>query len=95
MTKEMRRGQLMAESSLGAMCWNIIRFAKEGDGKRALESYNMLIGACNIYLDFVETALKKSISPNGFVYAKKLLKLECEEQGENYEKLINFILIQG
>lgn len=91
MTKEMRRGKLMAESSLGAMCWNIIRFAKEGDGKRALESYNMLIGACNIYLDFVETALKKSITPNSFVYSKQLLKLECEEQGENYEEIIHFV----
>lgn len=94
MTKEMRRGQLMAESSLGAMCWNIIRFAKEGDGKRALESYNMLIGACNVYLDFVETALKKCIALNGIVYAKKLLKLECEEQGEDYEKIIYFVQTQ-
>ena len=94
MTKEMRRGQLMAESSLGAMCWNIIRYAKEGDGKLAFESYNMLVGACNIYLDFVETALKKSIAPNGFAYARKILKLECEEQGENYEKLIYFVQTQ-
>lgn len=94
MTKEMRRGQLMAESTLGAMCWNIIRFAKEGDGKRALEYYNMLIGACDVYLDFVETALKKSIALNGIVYAKKLLKLECEEQGEDYEKIIYFVQIQ-
>ena len=94
MTKEMKRGKLMAEFTLGAMCCDIIQFAKEGDGKLALESYNMLIGACNIYLDFVETALKKSIALNGFVYAKKLLKLKCEEQGEDYEKIIYFVQIQ-
>lgn len=95
MTKEMKRGQLMAESSLGAMCWNIIRYAKEGNGKLALEFYNMLVGACNVYLDFVETALKKSIASSGFAYAKKLLKIECEEEGENYEEIIHFIQIQG
>lgn len=94
MTKEMKRGKLMAESTLGAMCWNIIRFVREGNGKLALEFYNMLIGACDIYLDFVETALKKCIAPNSIVYAKKLLKLECEEQGENYEKIIRFVQTQ-
>ena len=94
MTKEMKRGKLMAESSLGAMCWSIIRYAKEGNGKLALEFYNMLVGACNIYLDFVETSLKKSIAPSGFAYARKILKLECEEQGENYEKLIFFVQTQ-
>ena len=94
MTKEMRRGKLMAESSLGAMCLNVIRYAKEGDGKLALESYNMLIGACDIYLDLVETALKKCIAPNSFVYSRQLLKLKCEEQGEDYEKIIYFVQTQ-
>ena len=94
MTKEMKRGKLMAESSLSGMCWNVIRFAKEENRRGALEYYNMLIGACSIYIDFVETALKKWLAPNSIVYAKKLLKLECEEQGEDYEKVIRFVQTQ-
>ena len=91
MTKEMKRGQLMAESSLNGMCWNVIKFTKEENGRGALEYYNMLIGACSIYLDFVETALKKWLAPNSVVYAKKLLKTACEEEGEDYEKVIHFV----
>lgn len=90
MTKQMREGKVQAESSLGALCWVIIRHAKNGDGKRAFEAYNMLLGASMVYSDF--DVIEEDVTPFGF--ARRFLKNECEEQGEDYEKIIHFVLIQ-
>lgn len=92
MTKQMREGQTQADATLGSLCWDIIRHAKKGEGKWAAEAYKMLLGACMVYLDFVETALGDYIAQNSIDYAQKILRIECEEDGEDYEKIINFTL---
>lgn len=84
--------QPIAEAGLFALCGSIIRHAKDGNGKWAAESYKMLLGACMVYLDFVETALGDYIAENSIAYAQKILRIECEEDGEDYEKIINFTL---
>lgn len=90
MTKQLRQGKLEAESTLGTLCYEIIKYAKERDGKRALETYNMLIGASMVYSDF--DVIEEDVTPFGF--AKRFLENECEEQGEDYYEIIHFVLAQ-
>ena len=90
MTKQLREGKVQADATLGTLCYEIIRYAKNGDGKRALRAYDLLVGASMVYSDF--DVIEEDVTPFGF--ARRFLMNECEEQGEDYYEIIHFVLAQ-
>lgn len=83
--KDIGMARVKAEKKLREICGDIITLSKRGRIWYVKDYYHQLLGACAIYLHFIETDAK-----NYVVYAQDFLENVCEERGEDYEHIMHY-----
>lgn len=83
--EEFNAREALASTRLVRLCEKVMEFAKEKKNESAQQAFEILIGACGIYLAFVKEDL------SSLEYAYSLLATVCFIYNQDYSKIADIL----